>query len=189
MNHLEQLVSEWLAFRGYFVRTGVRVGPRERGGFEGELDVVAFHPGREHFLHIECSLDAVSQVEREKRFAAKFDRGRRFAADVFAGIVLPGTLDQAAVMTMVGKRSAAAGIGGGRLIATRELVLEIVHGLKGTSPLSGAVPETYPLVRTLQLAAAAQGSWEQPRVRLLPDVTKGEVAAMCTDAAEARESA
>ncbi len=40
VNHLEQLVAEWLQFNGYYVRVSVQVGPRPKGGFEGELDVV-----------------------------------------------------------------------------------------------------------------------------------------------------
>jgi len=44
MNHLEQLVTEWYEYRGYFVRRNVQVGPRLKGEYECELDVVAFHP-------------------------------------------------------------------------------------------------------------------------------------------------
>jgi len=33
-NHLEQLVAEWLEFKGYFVRRNVKVGKLPRGGHE-----------------------------------------------------------------------------------------------------------------------------------------------------------
>jgi hypothetical protein len=52
VNHLEQLVSEWLQYNGYFVRVSVQVGARARGGFEGELDVVALNPVTQHLLHV-----------------------------------------------------------------------------------------------------------------------------------------
>ena len=78
MNHLEQLVSEWLSYSGYFVRTSVRVGPRARGGFEGELDVVGLHPGRRHLLHVECSSDADSWAERETKFRKKLALGQKY---------------------------------------------------------------------------------------------------------------
>ncbi len=68
VNHLEQLVSEWLQYNGYFVRVSVQVGARARGGFEGELDVVALNPVTQHLLHVECSLDALSAEKREERF-------------------------------------------------------------------------------------------------------------------------
>ena len=42
-NHLEDLTAEWLEFNGYFVRKSVLVGRRDKGGWEGELDVVAVH--------------------------------------------------------------------------------------------------------------------------------------------------
>ena len=44
MNHLEQLFTERYEYRGYFVRRNVQVGPRLKGEYECELDVVAFHP-------------------------------------------------------------------------------------------------------------------------------------------------
>jgi len=49
INHLEQIVaewleSEWLEYQGYFVRRNIKVGKRERGGYECELDIVALHP-------------------------------------------------------------------------------------------------------------------------------------------------
>lgn len=76
MNHLEQLVAEWYEYRGYFVRRNVQVGPRTKGGYECELDVVAFHPAQNHLVHIEPSMDADSWTKREKRYAKKFSAGR-----------------------------------------------------------------------------------------------------------------
>ena len=43
-NFLEELTAEWYEFNGYFVRRNVNVGKRPEGGYECELDVVAFHP-------------------------------------------------------------------------------------------------------------------------------------------------
>lgn len=151
MNHLEQIVAEWLSFNGYFVRTAVRVGKKPGGGHEGELDVVGFNPARKHFIHVECSLDADSNQRREEKFAGKFERGRRYAGGLFAGLPVAGTPDQVVVHTFATKRN----FGGGRLVTTAELVREIMEGLRDTSPASGAVPESFPLLRTLQLAAAA----------------------------------
>jgi hypothetical protein len=60
MNHLEQLVSEWLDYNGYFVRKNVLVGKRSAGGYECELDVVAFNTQTNHLIQVEPSLDADS---------------------------------------------------------------------------------------------------------------------------------
>ncbi|TFW57954.1 hypothetical protein CT676_27555 [Bradyrhizobium sp. MOS001] len=155
MNHLEQLVSEWLQYNGYFVRNSVLVGRRPKGGFEGELDVVGIHLGRDHLIHVECSLDADSKEKREQRFSDKFARGRKFISEVFVGLSVDADkLDSVAVLQFPNKD--VSQLGGGRLLHTRDLIHEIFSGLTGKSPSSGAVPPNLPLLRTLQLAADAQ---------------------------------
>ena len=78
MNHLEQLISEWYEFKGYFVRRNIKVGKLSKGGYEGELDVVAFHPMEKHLIHIEPSIDADSWSKRENRFKKKFSAGKKY---------------------------------------------------------------------------------------------------------------
>jgi hypothetical protein len=153
VNHLEQLVSEWLQYRGYFVRVSVQVGARAKGGFEGELDVVALNPVTQHLIHVECSLDALSAEKRDERFAAKFERGRKYIKDAFRGVPLPETLEQVLVLQFASGNIRS--IGGVRLVTVREFVHEMYEGLKGTSPASKAVPSNLPLLRTIQLAADA----------------------------------
>jgi hypothetical protein len=89
MNHLEQLVSEWLQYNGYYVKVSIAVGARPKGGFEGELDVVGLDLFHKRLLHVECSLDALAGEQREKRFSAKFERGQRYMKDVFKGWKFP----------------------------------------------------------------------------------------------------
>lgn len=73
-NHLEQLVSEWYEYQGYFVRRNINVGLRKnKGGYECELDVVAFNPETKHLVHIEPSNDADSWEIRDRRFGLKFE--------------------------------------------------------------------------------------------------------------------
>jgi hypothetical protein len=102
MNHLEQLVTEWLMYRGYFVRTSALVGHRKRGGHEGELDVGAFNPRTRHFVHVECSLDAYSDAKRQPRFAKKFQNGRRWAASLFEGFELPEVPEPIVILQVAG---------------------------------------------------------------------------------------
>ena len=94
MDFLEQIVAEWHEFQGYFVRRNVRVrnvrvGQLAGGGFEGELDVVALHPGKKRMLHIEPSMDANSWEQREQRFTKKFEIGKRHIPALFAGFPGP----------------------------------------------------------------------------------------------------
>jgi len=76
MNFLEQLLAEWFEYQGYFVRRNVRVGPRSKGGYECELDIVAFHPERKHLVHVEPSTDADSYDKRDRRYGEEVRRGQ-----------------------------------------------------------------------------------------------------------------
>ena len=60
MNFLEQLIAEWYEYQGYYVKRNIRVGKLPKGGYEEELDIVAFHPEKNSLVHIEPSMDADS---------------------------------------------------------------------------------------------------------------------------------
>ncbi|MBA4760657.1 hypothetical protein [Sphingomonas sp.] len=152
-NHLEDLTAEWLEYNGYFVRKSVLVGKRDKGGFEGELDVVGLHPQTRHLIHIECSLDADPWAKRELRFSGKFDRGRRYIMPLFDGLDLDVVPDQIALLQFGG--GGRNSIGGGRIVWVRDFIQEILSVLSTRSPDKMAVPSTLPLVRTMQLAAQA----------------------------------
>jgi hypothetical protein len=148
-NHLEQLIAEWYEFRGYFVRRNVNVGRLPNGGYECELDVVAFNPCEKKFVHIEPSLDGDSWERREKRYTKKFAAGREYIPKLFDGFDVPAEIDQIAVLLRAGRRS----IGGGRIIVVPELLREIVGGLSHRKIANQAVPENFPLLRTIQFVA------------------------------------
>lgn len=59
MNHLETLIKQYYEWRGYIVRSNVKVGRLRHGGWAGELDIVAYHPVSEHLLHLEPSFVGV----------------------------------------------------------------------------------------------------------------------------------
>lgn len=150
-NHLEQLTSEWLEYCGYYVRQSVLVGKSEKGGFEGELDIVALNPVTRHLLHVECSLDADPWEKREFRFTAKFQRGRTYVPSLFSGLDLPTTLDQVALLQFGGGDRAT--LAGARLVWVADFVADMLSDLQSRRPDKAAVPSTLPLLRTLQLAA------------------------------------
>jgi hypothetical protein len=35
MNYIEQLISEWYEYKGYYVRRNIKVGRRKSGGYDG----------------------------------------------------------------------------------------------------------------------------------------------------------
>lgn len=148
-NYLEQLVAEWYEYQGYFIRRNVLVGKREKGGFESELDVVAFHPGRRHLLHVEASMDSDSWERRESRYAQKFSAGRRYIPELFTGFDLPDEIEQIAVLVYASKQNRQT-LAGGRIVLANELLNEIITKLRGKSINSSMVAEHYPILRTIQ---------------------------------------
>lgn len=166
MNHLEQLCTEWLNFRGYYTRTGVRVGRRPGGGWSGELDVVGYLPGTGHFIHIECSTDAWNWELREQKFTRKFLMGRDHAPLLFAGMDLRGGLEQVLVHGFATAPHLHREVGGGRLVTSRELGAEIMNGIPN-NPGKAAIPESFPLLRTFQLALACGTKPPEPTATLL----------------------
>lgn len=151
-NYLEQLVAEWYEFRGYYVRRNVLVGRRAKGGHDCELDVVAFKPDTQHLVHIEPSMDASNWRVREERFAKKFEAGRKYIPSLFKGLVLPGEIEQFALLGFASNKTYKT-IGSGKIILIPHLLTEIFAQLRPTSLASSAVPEQFPILRTLQLVS------------------------------------
>lgn len=152
MNYLEELVAEWYEFNGYFVRRNVRVGKRPKGGYEGELDVVAFHPEEKRLVHIEPSMDALAWAKREERFRKKFEAGRRHIPSLFRGLNIPKEVEQIALLQFASKKNRDR-LGGGKLMLVSEFLVEMLRDLRKHSVASNAVPEDKPILRTLQFVA------------------------------------
>lgn len=167
MNHLEALTEEWLSYNGYFTRSGVRVGRRSMGGWDGELDVVAVHPASKHFVHVECSMDALTWGAREERFAKKLEMGRTHAREVFQGLKVPRKLDQVVLLSYASAPNRHRSVGGGRLVTSQELVAEIMNGIPANQARA-AIPESLPLIRTLQLSLMAGSRPLAPMAFLIP---------------------
>lgn len=147
-NHLEQLVHEWYEYNGYFVRSNVKVGPRPQGGYEGELDIVAFNPESGEIVLVEPSNDALSWIKREMRYERKFSLGKRFIPGLFPKS--QSRLDQIALLVYASKDAHGKELGGGRVCTIGGFLDEIWAKLLVKPPRSGAVPENYPLLRTIQ---------------------------------------
>lgn len=151
-NYLEQLVSEWYEFNGYFVRRNIKVGRRAKGGYEGELDVVAFHPSKKHLVHIEPSLDAHKWEKREERFSKKFAAGRKYIPKIFEGFDLPTDIEQIALLVLPSKGNRQT-LGGGKLVTLAELLEDIFIEIKSLSIYKNSIPEDKPLLRSFQYVA------------------------------------
>ncbi len=155
MNHLESLLSEYLSIQGYIVVCNTKVGRLDHGGWAGELDVIAYNPERDHLVHYEPSLDANTWERREERFRKKFLVARSHILDIpqfcFLSQQDVDAMQQIAIFPSVAahRRDFLSGvaIGVDDLMADiRKLVEERGRGA------TAAFPESYPLLRTLQLA-------------------------------------
>lgn len=148
-NHLEQLIAEWYEYQGYYVKRNVLVGKRINGGYECELDVIAFHPTKKHLIHLEPSLDANSWAVREKRFDKKFVAGKKYIKEQFKGLDLPDKVDQYAVFLYASAENHPR-VGGGDVMLVGEIMGSIFAELNGKRLESSAIPEHLTILRSFQ---------------------------------------
>lgn len=148
-NFLEQLVAEWYEYQGYFVRRNVPVGKRTRGGYECELDIIAFDPVKHHLAHIEPSMDAESWAKRERSFRKKFDAGLKYIPGLFPGLDLPEEIEQIAIFAFASRVNHPT-LAGRKVLLVSDLMREIMEDLGDKKIASAAVPEHHPILRTLQ---------------------------------------
>jgi len=151
-NFLEQLVAEWYEYKGYFLRRNVKVGKRAAGGYECELDVVAFNPKTKHLIHIEPSMDTDKWQKREDRYTKKFSAGRKFIHTLFEGLSLPEEIEQVALFVYASNIN-HKNVGGGRVMIANELLAEIISELKSKPIKSSMIPEHMTILRSLQFVA------------------------------------
>lgn len=152
MSHLETLIFEYLDWRGFLLRKNVKVGRRSRGGWEMELDIVGYHPKSGELVHYEPSLDALAWHKRETRYKKKFEAAKKYLfTEVFPW--LPATTPLTQIAVFVSRSTARNTIAGGQVITVDELMAEIRLAVQGCGIVaSHAIPEQYPLLRTLQLS-------------------------------------
>lgn len=151
-NYLEQLLAEWYEYQGYFLRRNVLVGKRAKGGYEGELDIVAFHPHKHHLVQVEASTDTDAWAKRESRYRRKFELGKRHIPRLFRGFKLPDHIEQLAVL-VYGSKVSRTTLGGGKIMLVGELLEDIFRALAGSRLASAAIPEHLPILRSFQFVA------------------------------------
>lgn len=157
MNYLEQLAAEWYEYQGYFVRRNALVGRRVGGGWECELDVVAFHPGKKHLIHIEPSMDSLSWERRAERYARKFAAGRKYIPEMFAGLDVPKDIEQIALFGL-GSKVNNPTLCGGTVWLISDLLRDITTVLRTRRVETAAVSEQFALLRTIQFMCQHQAA-------------------------------
>lgn len=156
MNFLETLVAEWYEYTGYFVRANPRTRKRAKGGWDVELDVLAFSPGDQRLIHVETSSDANSWSERKKRFLEKKFILSHQEYETLIGFKVQ-KVERIAVVGWT--KSTRTDLNWGediRVVLIPTLMEEITSTLRGIDPMRQAVPEGFPLLRAMQMALAFQ---------------------------------
>jgi len=152
MSHLESIVAEYLDWRGFLVKRNTKVGRLSHGGWEMEIDIVAFHPRSKVLLHCEPSIDALPWTKRELRYQKKFEAGRKYIfKDIFPWLEPTVHLRQIAIFINHPKHKDT--VAGGEVLSIDEVMAEIRNAVLGIGKMySNAIPEQFPLLRTLQLS-------------------------------------
>ena len=150
-NFLEQLVAEWYEFNGYFVNRNVHVGRRPKGGWECELDVIAFNPKTKHLVHVEPSTDADHWDKRQERFRKKFDAGQKYIPELFDSFKPLPKIEQIALFVF-GSGKKHPHVGGGNVMMISDFMQTIRDEVKKRSVFKSAIPEKYVILRALQFA-------------------------------------
>jgi hypothetical protein len=156
MNFLESLAAEWYEYTGHFVRTNPRTRKRAKGGWDVELDVLAYSPADERLIHIETSGDANSWLERKDRFLKKKFILSNEEYEALIGFKVK-TVERIAVVGW--QTSTKASLKWGEnitIVLIPTLIEQITSKLKEIDPMRQAVPEGFPLLRAMQMALAFQ---------------------------------
>lgn len=154
MSHLEMLIAEYLEWQGYLIRRNIKVGRRDRGGWEMEIDVVGFHPKTGTIVHYEPSLDALTWDKREERYKKKFAAAQKYMfTELFAWLPSSTKIEQIAVF--YNHPRGRDQIAGAKIMSIDELVGEITAKVTHCGPMiRNAISEQYPLLRTIQMSHA-----------------------------------
>lgn len=148
-SHLENLLVEYYNWRGFIVRHNQKVGRRTLGGWEMELDIIAYDTSANKIIHIEPSLDAHTWEKRESRFLKKFEAGRKYIPDLFPWLPAHTEIKQIAILVQAGASRRI--LAGATVITVDEMIADIREAVKKEGAASkAAIPEQYPLLRTIQ---------------------------------------
>ena len=154
MTFLEQLVAEWYEYEGYFVRSNVRTRKRAKGGFDVELDVLAYDLSNNTLLHVETSGDADSWAERKRKFLTKKFILTREEYEAIIGRKV-NKIRKIAIVAYA--RSTKANLNWGQdieVVLIPDFMKQIAEKLRSQHPTREAVPEGFPILRAVQTVLA-----------------------------------
>jgi len=154
MNFLEQLTGEWFTYKGYFVRTNIKMNKRSKGGWDNELDVLAYSAKEGELIHVESSWDALTWAQRKERFLKKkfVYKHEEYEALVGAKIFRLRRMALVGLGWSAKTPSDLAWGDGIEVVLIPHFIAAIGKQLAGKDPLKDVVPEGFPRLRAIQLA-------------------------------------
>ena len=154
MNFLEQLTAEWYAYKGYFVRTNVKMNKRAKGGWDNELDVLAFSAHFDELIHIESTWDAEPWPKRKARFLTKKFVYSQSQYEKIVGSRI-SKLRKIALVGLGHSTKSDLNWGSGvEVVLIPTFIRNISEELAEKDPLKDVVPEGFPRLRAMQLTLA-----------------------------------
>jgi len=153
MNFLESLAAEWYAIQGYFVRTNIKTNKRHNGGYNNEIDVLAYCPAKGELVHLETSWDALTWKAREERYLTK---KFVFSLEDYVQILgkMPTSLRKRAIIGTSKTQPKDTWGEDIEVTTVPNFVAEIAADMKNRHPMRDAIPETLPRLRAFQFAMA-----------------------------------
>ena len=149
MNHVESLIAEWYRYQKYLVCANVRTRKGKRGGWQRELDVLAYRPKDRLLVHIEANPSADTWAVRKQRLGKKFDLKHEEYEELINASI--GRIKKIAVIGWSEKPYGQRLGEEIEIISTKHLLREIARELSKLDFDHSAIPETMPLLRTVQL--------------------------------------
>lgn len=132
----------------------MRARKREKGGWDVELDVLAYDPSNGTLLHVETSGDAASWAKRKRQFLAKKFILKREEYEAILGC----KVSKIKKIAVVGyPRSTKVDLNWGQdieVVLIPVLIARIAEKLHLQHPTKEAVPEGFPILRAMQTVLA-----------------------------------
>ena len=153
MNFLEQVAAEWFTYTGHFVRTNIKLNPRPNGGYDNEIDILAYQPETRELIHAEPSSDANSWEERKTKYLTK---KFVFSDDQYSILIGKAKVNKLRKLAITGfgksSKSSLDWGNGIEVVLIPSFIMKITEVLSEKSPLKEAVPEGFPILRGMQFA-------------------------------------
>ena len=154
VNFLEELIAEWYQYRGLLVMRNINLKKSVGGGIAGEIDILAFYPPGLQIIHAETSADSKRWRERIKFFKEKFKWPNELYYNELRLPQKARRIDKIAIIHCSDKprgenKTQFEKETGAKLITFSEFMKNSI--IPNISKYSGTIPETFPLLRAIQL--------------------------------------